>query len=283
MSDADRDEDIRVVSWNIARRNEPWRWLVRMAAEGAADVALLQEAGSPPGDVIDVIEYEDNVFWTRHLYDRWPLVVRLSDRVRVDPYRQVPPIGMLPDDAIGVSGIGTIAVAKVTPIAEPERAFTAVSMYARWMAPHPHTESSWSVGMPDVSAHRILSDLSAFIGHDDPARHRILAAGDLNSAYGALERRTKSLVRRERSVWQRFEALGLELVGPQYPNGRRASEPQSYLPSDTRNVPTFQSIQLDYVFASRGFHQSVTASALNDEAEWGPSDHCRVIASVALA
>ena len=29
-------------------------------------------------------------------------------------------------------------------------------------------------------AHRIMSDLSAFIGHRDPATHRILAAGDLN-------------------------------------------------------------------------------------------------------
>ena len=34
-------------------------------------------------------------------------------------------------------------------------------------------------------AHRIMSDLSAFIGHRDPATHRILAAGDLNMCYGA--------------------------------------------------------------------------------------------------
>ena len=78
-------EPIKVVSWNIARRLEPWRWLVRMAADGEADVALIQEAGSPPGELIDLIEYEDNVFWDRQLYDRWPLVVRLSDRVRVEP------------------------------------------------------------------------------------------------------------------------------------------------------------------------------------------------------
>ena len=277
-------EPIKVVSWNIARRLEPWRWLVRMAAEGEADVALIQEAGSPPGELIDLVEYEDEVFWDRQLYDRWPLVVRLSDRVRVEPYRQVPPICMLPDDAIGVSGIGTIAAARVTPIAQPESTFTAVSMYARWMMPNPQTRSSWSVGMSDVSAHRILSDLSAFIGHDNPARHRILAAGDLNIAYGTIAGRSnKSEVARADSVWKRIKALGLELVGPQYPNGRQASEPQSYLPEDTLNVPTFKNLQLDYVFASRGFHQSVTASALNDEAAWGPSDHCRVIASVAPA
>ena len=34
-------------------------------------------------------------------------------------------------------------------------------------------------------AHRIMSDLAAFIGQRDPATHRILAAGDLNLYYGA--------------------------------------------------------------------------------------------------
>ena len=77
-----------------------------MAREGGADLALLQEAGSPPGDLVDRVEYEDGVFWDRKLYDRWPLVVRLSDRITVKPYRQVPPISDLGEDAIGISGIG---------------------------------------------------------------------------------------------------------------------------------------------------------------------------------
>ena len=67
---------IKVVSWNIAKRTEPWRELAKMARNGEADVALLQEAGSPPGDLVDLISYEDDVFWNRGLYDRWPLVVR---------------------------------------------------------------------------------------------------------------------------------------------------------------------------------------------------------------
>ena len=70
---------IRVVSWNVDKREKPWRELVRMAREGGADLALLQEAGSPPGDLVDRVEYEYGVFWDRKLYDRWPLVVRLSD------------------------------------------------------------------------------------------------------------------------------------------------------------------------------------------------------------
>ena len=40
---------VKVVSWNIGKREKPWRELVQMASEGEADVALLQEAGSPPG------------------------------------------------------------------------------------------------------------------------------------------------------------------------------------------------------------------------------------------
>ena len=72
--------------------------LVQMASDGAADVALLQEAGSPPGDVVDRIEYVDGVFWNRHLYDRWPLVVKLSDRITVEPYRQVPPTSDLGEE-----------------------------------------------------------------------------------------------------------------------------------------------------------------------------------------
>ena len=73
----------------------------------------------------------------------------------------------------------------MTPRDSEEEAFIVVSMYARWLTPHPSTRSSWRVGYSDASAHRIISDLSAFIGHRDPATHRILAAGDLNMCYGA--------------------------------------------------------------------------------------------------
>ena len=46
---------VKVVSWNIAKREKPWRELAQMASEGDADLALLQEAGSPPGDLVDRI------------------------------------------------------------------------------------------------------------------------------------------------------------------------------------------------------------------------------------
>ena len=278
---------IRVVSWNINKRQEPWDELVRMARAGDADLALVQEAGSPPGDLVDLVEYDDKVFWNRHLYDRWPLIVKLSDRITVEQYRQVPPTRDLAEDAIGVSGIGAIAAARVTPRDNEGETFVAVSMYARWLKPHPSTKSNWRVGCSDASAHRILSDLSAFIGHRDPAKHRILAAGDLNMFYGATGDKL-SLPERERTVWDRMQALGLEFLGPQAPHGRHA-ESAPDVPSDTKNVPTFHDSrnepatavkQLDYAFASRGFHERVSVRAMNDAKEWGPSDHCRLMIEV---
>ncbi|MYA05742.1 MAG: endonuclease/exonuclease/phosphatase family protein [Caldilineaceae bacterium SB0664_bin_22] len=281
---------IRLVSWNIAKRRKPWRVLVEMARRGEFDVALLQEAGNPPGDLVDTLEFDNDVFWDRHLYDRWPLVVRLSDRVAVEGFHQVPPISELGERDIGVSGIGTMATARVIPVGRPEEAFVVASMYARWMKPHPTTCSPWKVGASDVSAHRILLDLSALVGHRDPSRHRILAAGDLNMFYGATGR-SLSLPERERTVWDRFKSLGLEFLGPQVPNGRQASTPPPDVPPDTRNVPTYYHFgqsasdavgQLDYTFASRGFHEKIRVRALNGIDEWGPSDHCRLLIKVAV-
>ena len=167
--DQPADQLHHVLGHDLAKRTEPWRELAGMARRGEVDVALLQEAGIPPGDVGHVFRYEDDVLWNRHLYDRWPLVVRLSDRVEVEGFRQVSPISELDEHDIGVSGIGTLAAARVAPVGRTKEAFVVVSMYARWMKPHPSTHSLWRAGASDVSAHRILSDLSTFVGHEDPS------------------------------------------------------------------------------------------------------------------
>ena len=282
---------VRLVCWNIAKRSEPWRKLVEMAQQGEADVGLLQEAGDPPSELAHLVRYDDE-HWNRHLFDRWPLVVQLSDRIEVEWLRGVPTTSELGERDIGVSGIGTVAAARIWPRGQPEDEFLAVSMYARWMKFHPLTGYEKSVGVSDVSAHRILSDLSTFICDDAAhSRHRIVAAGDLNMSYGATGRKL-SMPERERTVWDRFAALGLEFVGPQAPNGRPASSSQPDVPADTGNVPTYYTRQqkhaakanrqLDYVFASRGLHERVTARALNGIDEWGPSDHCRLIIEVRL-
>ncbi len=273
----------RVVSWNIAKRCEPWRELMKMRA----DVALLQEAGpAPDGVSTGPRDHWDSHCWNSgtDLYDRWAMVVKLSDRVEVEWFRQVGPISEPCGDEIAVSGIGTIAVARVIPLARGAEPFIAVSMYARWIRPHPSVKTSWR-GYQDGSAHRIISDLSAFIGNTNPSKHRILAAGDLNMIYGATDDNTDALPERDRTVTDRMKALGLEFMGPQHPVGRLAYPRPQGLPPDTRNVPTYYGPggspasaqnQLDYVFASRGFHERVSVRAMNLVDEWGSSDHCRL-------
>lgn len=277
-----------VVSWNIAKRHAAWRQLVDMGA----DVALLQEAGMPPADVADGVDTGPREHWDSHvwnsqwwagrgwrgLFDRSAMVVKLSDRVEVEWFRQVAPISEVAADEIAVRGLGTIAAARVT--ADGALPFIVMSMAAAWIRPHPSTGSRWSVGYSDGSAHRIISDLSAFIGSADPATHRILAAGDLNMIYGATEDNRLALPARDRTVTSRMEALGLEFMGPQFPNGMQADPIPAGLPSDTLNVPTFHAptqspataaTQLDYAFASRGFHESVKVRAMNSVEEWGPA------------
>ena len=283
-----------VVCWNIARRQEPWRQLAAMDA----DVALLQEATPPPPDVAAEVDTGPSEHWDARwhegcvegrvdrLLDRWPMVVRLSDRVEVEWFRQVGPISETEEDEIAVSGIGTIAAARVIPREAPP--FIVASMYARWIKPHPSTGNRWAQ-FSDGSTHRIISDLSAFIGSADPGTHRILAAGDLNLIHGATRSQSTVHPVRDRTVLDRMDALGLEFLGPRYPAGRRADPAPPGLPTDTLNVPTFHhstespataSLQLDYVFASRGFHERVGVRALNAAEEWGASDHCRLLVEI---
>ena len=274
----------RVVSWNIANRRQPWRDLLQMDA----DIALLQESGPVPPEVADSVQVSGHEPWNADQYDRFAAVVKLSDRVEVEWFEQTDPIQETKPNQFAVSGIGTIAAAKVTP---PDGLpFVAVSMYARWIRPHPSTVSSWRVGYSDGSAHRIISDLSAFIGSTDPSTHRILAAGDLNLIHGATDDNPfGELPARARTVMSRMDALGMEFLGPQYPDGRQAHPAPTGLPPDTKNVPTYYTTrqnpetaqnQLDYAFASRGFHESIQVRALNSVQDWGPSDHCRLLIEI---
>lgn len=164
--------------------------------------------------------------------------------------------------------------------------FVCVSMYAPWTRPLTIAGGSWIIS--DASAHRVVSDISAFIGRQ--SCHRIIAAGDLNILYGYGDDGSAYWAGRYETVFKRMEALGLHFIGPQFPNGRLADPWPDELPRNSRNVPTYYSSrqtqatatrQLDYAFASRGFHERVTVSAMNGFNEWGPSDHCRLEIKIA--
>ena len=90
--------------------------------------------------------------------------------------------------------------------------------------------------------------------------------------YGATDDNRLALPARDRTVTDRLAALGMEFLGPRYPAGRWACPTPQGLPHDTENVPTYYTSrqcpataqnQLDYVFASRGFHESISVRALN--------------------
>ena len=283
---------IKVVNWNIGRTHKPLEELLLMNA----DVALLQEV-HPGGyewlnavkDGVAVSPQEPWELWDS--YDRWPLVVKLSDRVKVEWFKQIIPTRWVEADEIAVSGVGTIAVARVTPVGGGEP-FISVSMYARWYEPKPTDGTGWFYS--DASTHRIITDLTVFVdspvfsGYEDNPNHRILAAGDLNMDFD-FGRGTHPAAPRANTIVDRMNALGLEYMGPQYPDGRPADPAPQGLAADTKNVPTYYHAggspvtaqnQLDYVFASRGFHNSVRTRAMNGVDEWGSSDHCRILIEV---
>lgn len=281
---------IKILSWNIGARSN----FAQELSKSGADVALLQEVKRLPDDLPANIKLISGGSFTGYKYDRWPMIMQLSDRVSVKGYKltnlsSYPYTHDLPTNTLAVSDPTTMAVACVA--LPGGSTFHVASLYARWIKPHDSTNSKWGVGYSDASAHRAISDLSVFIGSLDSSTHRILVAGDFNMIYGATDKNPLALPAREQSVVDRFTALGLEFLGPKYPEGRQASPTPQGLPGDTLNVPTYYSTrqkpataqnQLDYVFASRGFHKQIKVRALNSVEEWGPSDHCRLLIEVRI-
>jgi len=268
---------VKIVAWNIARREDAWRRL----QECNADMALLQEASPPPTDIAHEFDIDPAPWRTdgAGLNRAWrTAVVRLSDRVSVQ-HLEAKPIAEAHRGELAVSRPGTLAAAIVTPLTGDP--FVVASMYAPWEAPHRTTGSGWIYA--DASAHRVISDLAVLIGQQ--GGHRILAAGDLNILHGHGENGSHYWAGRYATVFSRMAALGLSFVGPQVPNGRTADPWPQELPLTSHNVPTYHAShqspatatrQLDFVFASAGLAECMHVSALNDPDQWGPSDHCRV-------
>ena len=172
---------IKVVTWNIAKRLKPLDQLKEMDV----DVALLQEVGPgmatslPAGMETGSRTHWDSYTWSsrqsedrfRTWCDRWPMVVKLSDRVDVEWFDQVGPNSEPTEKDTSVSDIGLVAAARVTPKDSKDgEPFIAVSMYAHWNPKEGAFNSELS----------IISDLSALIDRAISSSHRILAAGDLN-------------------------------------------------------------------------------------------------------
>jgi len=272
---------LKIIAWNLAHREESWRFLVGTGA----DIALVQEAATPPPEVAQRIGVDSAPWKTAGAgcYRPWrTAVVKLSDRVDVE-WLEAKAIPDAQPCELAVSRPGTLAVAILTPpTGEP---MLVASMYAPWEKSHAKIRSSEIYA--DASVHRVISDLSTVI--PPKHEHRIIAAGDLNILYGYGEDGNAFWASRYETVFQRMAALGLPFVGPQAPQGRQAEPWPKELPRSSNNVPTYHTShqtpasatrQLDFVFASNVLIDRVRVSALNEPDQWGPSDHCRVSITV---
>lgn len=277
---------IRVVSWNMGHQTDAWRTL----SDTEADIALLQEAVAPPPDVASHVEVDPGPWLTEASPTPRTFraaIARLSDRVRMHP-RPTAALARSSDDEVPVrvSRLGTVALADIEVLGTGEL-ITVASVYGLWERPSPTVKSSWIYA--DASVHRVLSDLSALIGHE--ALGPLLVAGDLNILHGYGERGSDYWKRRYSTVFDRAEALGLVYMGPAAPGGgQRASPHPAELPLESLDVPTFRTRpsdptsaqrQLDFVFASRVLTSRMTVRALNSKPDWGTGDHCRI--SIELA
>jgi exonuclease III len=263
---------LHIWSWNV---NGRLLWDRLAASE--VDVALLQEAPVPSGHWIDKVVPHPEAGWGTAGWSRQlrTAVVAVSETIDLEP-RSLTTQEERAQGALLVSRRGTLAAADV--VVDGDR-ITLVSMNAAWEGGRPGPIYA------DASAHRLLSDLSGVV--EDVSSHRIIAAGDLNILHGYGDYGDSYWAARYATVFDRAEAMGLRFVGPQSLYGRQADPWPAELPEGSRNVPTYHTWrkgplgatrQLDFVFASHALADRLSVRALNtDDAEWGPSDHCRVV------
>lgn len=130
---------IKVISWNIGRRDAAWRALL----DTDADIAFLSEAHAPPTDVARCLDVDPAPWQTSGPGASRPwrtAVVRLSNRVDVD-WIETKPLTEASHGDLPVSRPGTLAAAIVRSDAtEP---LVIVSMYAVWEKPYASAGGNW--------------------------------------------------------------------------------------------------------------------------------------------
>jgi len=262
VTDQRQPAALRIVSWNTGGNTD-----VDNSLNGF-DLALLQETSVGSTERIES--------------GPGPTAVNLLNGdlvLRPISFATIPEAAAKPE-AQPASYPGTIAASELLR-PDGSVALILASVYVKW-----EKTGSWIV--PDASAHRTISDISALITTE---RHRtpILVAGDWNMFRGAGE--TPYWQVRYQSVFDRMDALGFEWVGPSAGLHRQPSRTGVVTAWPSTATPTFHTRresaseawrQLDHVFVSKPWADAVTVRALNEPNEWGPSDHCRIEISVDL-
>ena len=217
---------LRIVSWNIAGRESPWRALIDMAA----DIALLQEAKPPPPDVAPELRVDEGPWLTPGNDGVRPwraAVVQLSTSLEVQWLRPAPlKVQLHRTSSALVDREHSLSPESSVSRADPSmlRLCTGSGRGRTWLS-----NPSGSTLMPSV--HREISDLSMLNGSQ--ARHRVIAAGDLNVLNGYGEYGSSYWQARYASIFSRADSLGLSFVGPQFPFGRQPEPWPDELPVDS--------------------------------------------------
>jgi exonuclease III len=270
---------LKIVSWNIARRDECWQLLL----DSDYDVAVLQEAHQPPSDIAERIRISPGGWHTAGsgVHRPWRAAIAiLNPSIQVD-WIEAKSIDEADPREFAVSRLGTLSAAQVSW--EQGEPLTIASAYAAWESPLKELGGNWIYA--DASAHRVISDLAMLVASQ--RGHRLVVAGDWNALRGYGEGGSPYWRERYKTIFDRMKAIGLPFAGPEAPNGRQAVPWPDELPKNSLCVPTFHTThmtpataerQLDFVFASQDMQLSV--NALNRVEDWGPSDHCRIVVDV---
>ena len=228
---------MRIVCWNTERKRESWGFLCER--HGQADVALLQEACTPPEEITGRLDVGPGP-WIHRGWNGARAVVRISNRVRVeripteDVIASTPSVSAIDSPARLAAAIATLPGGEQIGLVSVESA------------------GEWSERVPAM-----ILEVQRYCGRQRCGSGLPFIIGaDLTTWWDS-----------DTTVFGEMMRIGLPLVGPHA--ATFYSRPNGLTPADA-------TLQLDYVFASRPIAHRLTARALNDPGDWGPSDHCRI-------
>jgi hypothetical protein len=286
---------LRVATWNMDHwkrmRDDPtgqsqrdaWAYLQSLNV----DVALVQEAAPPP--------FTDPVAWPVRSHpapdrpDDWLIHPRFcrwgSGVVVFNPAVEFEPIEASPLNGAAYHGLwishpGTWAGIRVMRGDQPP--INLISLYGARDRPAFRTETGWY----QTTVHRTLSDLTPLL--DEEAGRWTVVAGDFNLGMQFSDTPEKpyrwaGLVR---AVYTRLAALGLtDCIALGVPTDREPLANCGCGPApDCRHVKTYRHNnepngspwQNEHVFATQPMVGVLTScTAVDDDAAWALSDHCR--------
>ena len=185
---------VKVISWNIAHREEAWRAL----CDTDADIALVQEATEPPADMPPSFEYRPATWRTAGAGHRpWrAAIVKLSNRIDVQ-WLEPTPIENARDGDLTVSRAGRLDAAIVTP--PTGEAFVVVSGYR-----HERALSSRSTPRARDSG-IVTSEHDHVLGNGSGTSHRA-TAGEARWRRRSTATRPSWAQRCERGDWRPRES-----------------------------------------------------------------------------